>query len=85
MTKPFTPHVLKPLTAAAACDPRNERAAVVSFAVDADYYCFVLDRTALHRLSAQIDRVLREIPPLSRTQRSARAGHEPRKTGTASK
>jgi len=71
MTKPFIPHVLKALTASAACDPANERGAVVSFTADAHYYSFVLDRTALQRLGRQIERVLREVPPLPRKHRGA--------------
>lgn len=69
MTKPFIPHVHRALTAAAARDPANERSAVVNFAVDAHYYSFVLDRTALQRLARQIERVLRDIPPPPRKQR----------------
>lgn len=69
MTKPFVPHLLRALTACAARDPGNERAGVVSFAADAHYYSFVLDRTALQRLGHQIERVLREIPPIPRNAR----------------
>src|SRR5262245_10992924 len=74
MTKPFIPHVLRVLTASAARDPSAERGAVVNFAVDAHYYTFVMDRTALHRLSRQIERVLREIPPPSRKVRRLQLG-----------
>ena len=50
--------VLKALTASAARDPANERCGVVNFTADAHYYTFVLDRTALRRLSRQIEHVL---------------------------
>lgn len=72
MTKPFIPHVLKALTVSAARDLTNERSTFVNFTADAHYYTFVLDRTALQRLGRQIERVLREVPPLPRRRKGGR-------------
>jgi hypothetical protein len=66
MTKPFVPHVFRTLTTSVVRDRTDPRAAVVSFPADADFYSFVLDRAALARLSRQIDKVLREMPPPAR-------------------
>jgi len=74
MTKPFIPHVLKALTASAARDLANERSALVNFTADAHYYTFVLDRSALQRLSRQIEHVLRGIPPPPRRSTSKPKG-----------
>ena len=78
MTKPFIPHVLQALTASAARDLTHERCGVVNFTADAHYYTFVLDRTALRRLSRQIEHVLRGIPPPPRKQKTGGRRGEPK-------
>jgi hypothetical protein len=66
MTKPFISHDFEVVTASAAPDPSNNRRGLVRFVVDAHFYSFALDRAALQRLSRQIDRLLRDIPPPAR-------------------
>jgi hypothetical protein len=63
MTKPFITHDFEVVTASACVDPASKRRGLVRFVVDAHFYSFAMDRTALQRLGRQIERLLREIPP----------------------
>lgn len=73
MTRPFVPIVFDALTSSVSLDPSNERRGLMSFAVGGSLYAFVIDRTALQRLSRQLERVLQQIPPPSRKRKLPRS------------
>jgi hypothetical protein len=69
MTKPFVPILFDVVTSSVSVDPANSR---LNFAVGAHSYSFAIDRTALLRLSRQIDGALQAIPPLPRKKKDVR-------------
>ena len=69
MTKPFVPLLFEVVTSSVSLDPANDRRGLLNFAVGAHFYSFAIDRTALLRLSRQIDNVLHQIPPLPRKRK----------------
>lgn len=72
MTKPFVPILFDVVTSSVSVDPANSRRALLNFAVGAHFYSFAIDRTALLRLSRQIDRTLQAIPPPPRKKKDVR-------------
>jgi hypothetical protein len=70
MTKPFVPIVFDVVTSSVSLDPGSERRGMLNFVAGANLYSFAIDRTALRRLSRQIDHVLQQIPPLPRKRKA---------------